>query len=197
MIDLTGKKIVAVDAECLRDVVTPYTFGASQFLGNAVTCSVTNDDEYKDWILDAGIFPFYKYLLGFDLIIGFNTLSFDYPLWGGSMLGPEHLEARTIFTKTFTGKTVDLCLDFFSALGVRTGLESVSVPTLGDKKEMHGVYAPQLWRQGKCEEVISYCRGDVRRTLNLFLKANAGEELKVQPKNSTDIKIFKCEPKIR
>jgi hypothetical protein len=194
--DLTGKKIVAIDAECLRDVAPPFTFGASQFLGNAVTCSVTHNEEYKDWVGDSSIFAFYKYLLQFDMIVSFNGLGFDYPLWGGSMLGPEHMEARKIFEKTFKGRTVDLCVDFHETLGVRTGLNKVAIPTLGDAKEMDGGFAPQHWRNGRCMEVIEYCRGDVRRTMQLFLKAAAGEELKVTTKDG-QIRTFKCEPKLR
>lgn len=194
--DLTGKKIVAIDAECLRDVSSPFSFGASQFLGNAVTCSVTNQDEYKDWVGDSSIFAFYKYLIQFDIIVSFNGLNFDYPLWGGSMLGPEHMEARKIFEKSFKGKTVDLCVDFQETLGVRTSLQSVAVPTLGDAKEMEGGFAPQHWRNGKCMEVIEYCRGDVRRTMNLFLLAAEGKPLSVKTKDN-QIRQFTCEPKLR
>lgn len=196
MLDLTGKKIVAADAECLRDVAPPFTFGASQFLGNAVTCTVTNAGEYKDWVGDGSIFAFYKYLLSFDIIVTYNGLGFDYPLWGGSMLGPEHMEARKIFEKTFKGRSVDLCVDFQEALGVRTSMKNVAVPTLGDAKEMDGGFAPQHWRNGRCMEVIEYCRGDVRRTLGMFDIAAAGKELKVATKTG-DIRTFKCIPKLR
>ena len=194
--DLTGKKIVVVDAECLRDVNPPYSFGASQFLGNAVTCSVTNTEEYRDWVRDESIFAFYKYLLGFDIVVSYNGIDFDYPLWGGSMLGPEHVEARTIFMKSFKGRTVDLCKDFQETLGVRVSLQNVAVPTLGDAKELEGGYAPQHWRAGRCMEVIEYCRGDVRRTLGLFNLAASGQELKVKTKDG-QIRGFKCEPRLR
>jgi hypothetical protein len=194
--DLTGKKIVAIDAECLRDVNPPYTFGASQFLGNSVTCSVDHNDEYKDWVGDGSIFSFYKFLLQFDIVVGYNTIDFDYPLWGGSMLGPEHIEARKIFEKSFKGKTVDLCKDFNETLGVRVRLQAVAVPTLGDAKEMDGGYAPQHWRAGRCMEVIQYCRGDVRRTMGLFMLAAAGKPLKVETKDK-QIREFTCEPKLR
>ena len=194
--DLTGKKIVAIDAECLRDVSPPFTFGASQFLGNAVTCSVTNEGEYKDWVGDGSIFAFYKYLINFDIIVGYNTIGFDYPLWGGSMLGAEHMQARKIFENSFKGKTVDLCVDFQAALGVRTSMKNVAGPTLGDHKEMEGGFAPQHWRNGKCMEVIEYCRGDVRRTLALFLLAAEGKPLSVSTKDG-QIRQFTCEPKIR
>lgn len=191
-----GLKIVAGDAECLRDVAPPYSFGASQFLGNAVTCTLTKEGEFKDWVGDQSIFPMWKYLIGFDVFVTFNGVGFDYPLWGGSMLGPEHIEARKFFEKSFKGKTVDLCLDFFEALGVRVGLNAVAIPTLGDAKEMEGGFAPQHWRSGRCFEVIEYCRGDNRRTMDLFLKAIAGEELSVKLKDGS-IRKFKCTPKLR
>lgn len=194
--DLVGKKIVAVDAECLRDVVSPFSFGASQFLGNAVTCTYNNEGEYKDWVGDGSIFSMYKYLLSYDIIVTYNGIEFDYPLWGGSMLGAEHIEARTIFGKTFKGRSADICKDFHSALGVRTSMASVAVPTLGDHKEMDGGFAPQHWRAGRCMEVIEYCRGDVRRTMALFIKAAMGEELKVKTKDG-QIRTFKCEPTLR
>lgn len=191
-----GKRIVTADAECLHDVKPPFTFGASEFLGNAVTCTLTNEGEFKDWVGDGQIFPMWKYLLNFDILLTYNGMGFDYPLWGGSMFGPEHLEARKLFEKSFKGKTIDLCLDFFDALGVRVSLASVSVPTLGDHKEMEGGYAPQHWRAGRCFEVIEYCRGDVRRTYALLEKIMKGEKLKHQKKDGTIIE-FTVTPKLR
>lgn len=194
--DLSGKKIVAIDAECLRDVASPFSFGASQFLGNAVTCSVDHNEEFKDWVGDGSIFAFYKYLATFDIVVGYNTIGFDYPLWGGSILGPEHMQARNFFENSFKGRTVDLCKDFQETLGVRVSLQNVAVPTLGDAKEMEGGFAPQHWRAGRCLEVIEYCRGDVRRTMGLFMLAATGQELKVKTKDG-QIRTFKCEPKLR
>lgn len=191
-----GKKIVTADAECFRDVRPPFSFGAAEYLGNAVTCTLTQDGEFKDWIGDQSVFPMWKYLISHDVLLTFNGLNFDYPLWGGSILGAEHLEARKFFEKSFKGRTVDLCLDFFDALGVRVGLNSVAIPTLGDAKEMSGGFAPQHWRNGKCLEVIEYCRGDVRRTYGLLEIIMRGEKLKHQKKDGTIIE-FNCVPKLR
>ncbi len=195
---LLSKTRVSADAECLRDVKAPYSFGASQFLGNACTCTLSNGKIYKDWILDSSIFAFWKYIVGHELVITFNGLNFDYPLWGGSVLGPEHIEARSFFEKTLKGRTVDLLKDFEEALGVKVGLEAVAVPTLGTefKKEMSGGFAPEQWRNGNCLEVLEYCRGDIRRTDNLFVKAANGEKLKVQLRDG-QIREFTCLPKIR
>jgi len=187
---------ITADAECLHDVKPPYSFGKSEFLGNGVTCTVSSIDGIKDWVLDASIFPMWKDMIKHDLIITFNGVSFDYPLWGGSMLGPEHMEAKKFFEKSLKGKTIDLIKDFHEALGVRVGLAAVAVPTLGDAKEMEGGFAPQHWRAGRCLEVIEYCRGDIRRTDDLFVLAAKGESLKVKLKTG-EIREFKCTPKIR
>jgi hypothetical protein len=196
MTDLLSMSRITADAECLRSVKPPYTFGKSEYLGNAVTCTVSSLDGIKDWIGDNTIFAMWKDMVKHQLIITFNGISFDYPLWGGSMFGPEHIEAKRFFEKSLKGKTIDLLKDFQEALGVRVGLNAVAIPTLGDAKELEGGFAPDHWRAGRCMEVIEYCRGDIRRTENLFLKAAAGEELKVQTKDG-QIRTFKCTPKIR
>ena len=194
--DLQGKKYVAIDAECLRDVKPPFSFDRSEYLGNAVTCTYTNDGEFKDWIGNESIAQFMNYILQFDYIIGYNTISFDYPLWGGALLGAEHPNARKIFLNATKGKTIDLAKDVYDKFKQRIKLQNISVPTLGDAKEMDGGFAPEQWRNGACFEVIEYCRGDVRRTLDLFFLAATGEELKLKS-YSGDIKTFKLEPKIR
>jgi len=194
--NLLELKRVTADAECFHDVQPPYSFGKSEFLGNAVTCTLANGVEYKDWILDQGIMPFWAYCLQFQLLITYNGPAFDYPLWGGSMLGPEHHNARKFFEKSFKGRTVDLLQDFRDTLGKKVRLADVAVPTLGDAKEMDGGYAPQHWRAGRCFEVIEYCRGDVRRTDKLFEIAASGGPLKVQLKDG-ETREFTCSPKLR
>lgn len=187
---------VTVDAECLRDVKHPYSFSQAEFLGNAVTCTLSNDGEYRDWVGDVSIQGFWDYIFKFDLIIGYNTINFDYPLWGGSMWGPEHIQAKTFFGKTLANKTIDLAADFKEHFKHNIRLNDVSTPTLGDAKEMDGGYAPFHWRSGRCLEVIDYCRGDVRRTQDLFVMAAKGEELSLKTKQG-DIRKFSCLPKIR
>lgn len=196
MIDLATMTHVTIDAECLRDVKHPYSFSQAEHLGNAVTCSISNEGEYKDWVGDGSITAFWSYIMQFDLIIGYNTIGFDYPLWGGSMWGPEHSNAKTFFEKSTKGKTVDLAKDFSEHFKHRVKLNNVSVPTLGDAKEMDGGHAPYHWRNGRCLEVIEYCRGDVRRTQELFLKAVRGEDLSLLTKTN-DIRTFSVSPKIR
>ena len=195
-VDLLKLSRITGDAECLRDVSPPFSFGKAEYLGNSVTCTVSSLHGVKDWIGDQAIFPMWKDIVQHDLFITYNGLGFDYPLWGGSMLGPEHPEARKFFEKSMKGKTIDLAKDFSETLGIRVKMQDVAIPTLGDAKEMEGGYAPQHWRAGRCMEVIEYCRGDIRRTEALFVLAAEGGTLKYKTKQGT-IKEFKCTPKIR
>lgn len=196
MSDLLQKSRITGDAECFYSVRQPFAFKDSELLGNAVTCTISTIDGVKDWIYDKSIALMREDMFKHDLIITFNGLGFDYPLWGGSIYGGQDPRAKKSFEKTFAGRTIDLCKDFQEALGVRVGLNAVAIPTLGDAKEMEGGFAPDHWRAGRCMEVIEYCRGDIRRTDKLFEIATSGGELKVQTRDG-QIRTFKCTPKIR
>ena len=154
---------VTADAECLHSVKPPLGFKDATYLGNAVTCTVNQAGEIKDWIYDSSVFAMWHYFLNHQLVVTYNGLGFDYPLWGGSLWGAQHLKAKNFFEESLKGRTVDLAKDFSESLGRRIKLTDVSVPTLGDAKEMEGGHAPDHWREGRCMEVIEYCRGDIRR----------------------------------
>jgi len=172
---------VAYDTECLRDVKPPYSFKEANFLGNAVTCTLANGTDYKDWVLDTNVPALWMYLSQFQLHITWNGPGFDEKLLGGSMLMPEHPKAKTFFNDCFKGRRVDLMKSCAKAMKARfVKLEDVSIPTLGLYKEMEGGFAPEQWRQGKCLEVITYCRSDSKKTDALFLLAVQGKVMKYQ-----------------
>jgi len=196
MTDLMTMSRITADAECLRSVKAPYSFGKSEHLGNAVSCTVSSIDGIKDWIGDQSCFPMMRDMAKHQLVITYNGVNFDYPLWGGAALGYDNPVAKRFFEKALKGKTIDLAKDFQEALGIKVKLTDVSIPTLGDAKEMEGGHAPDHWRAGKCMEVIEYCRGDIRRTEGLFVIAASGGTLKYKTKDGS-IKEFKCMPKIR
>lgn len=198
MLDLSGKKFVTVDWECFEDVDGKRNqFNAAQHLGNAVACTLSSEGEYKDWIgKHHSPHAMLMYMLTFDYIIGYNTLGFDYPLFGGELLGEYDLRAPLYVQNVLKNKTIDLMVDFREALGVRVSLANVAGPTLGEQKTMDGGFAPSEFRKGHCLEVIKYCRQDVNMTHQLFVKASKGEELKVKTTKG-EIRTFACVPKVR
>lgn len=196
MSELLKMSRCTADAECFHSVKPPFSFSNTPFLGNAVSCTLENGTIFRDWIGKDDMFSMWKYMMGFQILLTYNGITFDYPLWGGELLGPEDVEARTYWEKCFKGRTVDLCKDFHEALGVRVKLENVSIPTLGDHKEMSGGFAPDHWRNGAKMEVIEYCRGDDRRLDKLFVLACEGKPLKIQTPDGT-VREFFCTPKLR
>jgi len=184
------------DIECLHDVdMKHFKFDDAEFLGLATACVVDQNDDYRDFVHNSDAFRYLSHLLKHKLIITYNGEGFDYPLLGGALLYANNPQAKRYIQNLFKGRTVDLAQDFKEALGHRIGLNKVSIPTLGDHKEMDGAKAPAMFRNGKILEVLEYNRGDLRRTKDLFIKAVNGEELKVETRSG--IKTFKCQVKLR
>ena len=92
-----------------------------------------------------------------DRVIGFNLLNFDYPV----------LKAYTS-ERLNDLKTLDLLDDIYNKLGFRIGLDALASATLGSNKSADGLMAIQWFKEGKIEQLISYCCDDVAITKKLF-----------------------------
>lgn len=92
-----------------------------------------------------------------DRVIGFNLLNFDYPV----------LKAYTS-ERLNDLKTLDLLDDIYNKLGFRIGLDALTSATLGSNKSADGLMAIQWFKEGKIEQLISYCRDDATITKKLY-----------------------------
>lgn len=92
-------------------------------------------------------------------VIGFNVLNFDYPVL--KYYTQERLSELP---------TLDLLQDIYNKLGFRVGLDALANATLGNaaRKSADGLQAIRWFREGKLDELISYCRDDVAVTKQLF-----------------------------
>ena len=92
-----------------------------------------------------------------DLIIGYNIKQFDFqvlqPYFNFSL---ENVPA------------LDMLEEVEKVLGHRIRLEAIAQATLGAGKSGSGLHAIQLWRQGRIEELKSYCQNDVKLTRELY-----------------------------
>jgi len=92
-----------------------------------------------------------------DLLIGYNSESFDTP----------------ILNRYYSGDlskigSVDILNEIKKSLGYRIKLDSVAEATLGRKKSGHGLEAMEWWKQGRYDDVIKYCIDDVRITKDIY-----------------------------
>jgi len=90
-------------------------------------------------------------------VIGFNLLSFDYQV----------LKAYTA-ERLSELPTLDLLEDIYNKLGFRVGLDALASATLGVNKSADGLAAIRWFREGKIDELITYCRDDVAITKKLY-----------------------------
>jgi DEAD/DEAH box helicase domain-containing protein len=93
-------------------------------------------------------------LLKADLVVGYNILNFDY----------EVLMAHTVHDLRYAVRTLDLLVDVEAAAGFRPGLDSIAKPTLGLSKTAQGIDAVRWFREGRLEEIATYCCYDVKVT---------------------------------
>ncbi len=92
-----------------------------------------------------------------DMLIGFNSDSFDIPLLNRYYPGDlSHL------------RSLDLLTEVQKVLGRRIRLQSLAEATLKKGKSGDGLKASEWWKEGKKEKVREYCIEDVRITRELF-----------------------------
>ena len=114
-----------------------------------------------------------------DVLIGFNSDSFDIPLLNRYYPGDlSHI------------RSLDLLLEVQKVLGRRIRLQSLAEATLGRGKSGDGLKAGQWWKEGKKDAVREYCIEDVRLTRELYDYALANGVLKYKDlRDIRDIKL--------
>jgi DEAD/DEAH box helicase domain-containing protein len=114
-------------------------------------------DSFKTY-LEKDIPDLIRDLQTFDLVVGFNNKRFDNKV----------LSAYSVFNLA-TLPTLDIMEKISNRLGYRLSLDRLAEHTLGVKKSANGLQALQWYKEGKMEEIIRYCRQDVKITRDIFL----------------------------
>jgi len=117
---------------------------------------VTAEDSYRVY-REAELAGLVDLLRNAPLIVGFNIIDFDYRV----------LSRYTDFKLSML-PTCDLLADIHRQLGFRLKLDDVALSTLNTPKSADGLQAIQWYREGKWNELIEYCKQDVKVTRDLF-----------------------------
>ena len=114
-----------------------------------------------------------------DMLIGFNSNTFDIPLLNRYYQGDlSRLHS------------LDLLAEVQKVLGRRIRLQSLAEATLGRGKSGDGAKAGEWWKQGETDKVRDYCIEDVRLTRELYDYALAHGVLKYKDlRDIRDIKL--------
>ncbi len=114
-------------------------------------------DSFKTY-LEKDIRDLIRDLQTFDLVVGFNNKRFDNRV----------LSAYTPFNFASL-PTLDIMEKISERLGYRLSLDRLAEHTLGVKKSADGLQALQWFKEGRIDEIIDYCRQDVRITRDIYL----------------------------
>lgn len=110
-----------------------------------------------------------------DLIIGFSITRFDLPVM-----------AKHFDFDLFTIPRIDLLDEIELSIGKRISLDLLAKQNLGYGKNGHGLEAPNLYEQGRMDELKKYCLNDVKVTKELYDLAKQQGHLLVPQRNDPD-----------
>ncbi|MCP5069183.1 MAG: DEAD/DEAH box helicase, partial [bacterium] len=113
-----------------------------------------------------------------DLVIGFNSIRFDYKVLQGYT--DDGLRSLPSF---------DLLEAIHARLGFRLALGHLGQETLGVAKSADGLQSLQWWKEGRIEEIESYCRQDVALLRDLFFFARDNGHLLFRTKRGERVRL--------
>lgn len=114
------------------------------------------------------------------LLVGFSISRFDLPVLKyhfNRLAGWEDFDPFLI-------PRVDILDEIELSLGRRVGLNILAKTNLGFGKNGHGLEAPNLYREGKFEELKNYCLNDVKITKDLYELAKKQGYLMIPQKDT-------------
>ncbi len=153
----TGPVVFDIETQFLSAEVPG---GWNNLPGMRLSCAVVYDvdqDKYFTYV-EENVNDLITHLRASSLVVGFNSLRFDY----GVIQGYTSFPLQSL-------PTLDLMADLQKKLKHRLSLAHLAQHTLGGaEKSADGLLAVQWWREGKYEQVIDYCRQDVKLTHDLW-----------------------------
>lgn len=110
-------------------------------------------------------------------ILTWNGLGFDWDI-----LGEEARAAETCAKYAIGEDHIDMMFHFFAAKGYPVGLDAVSkgLGLPGKPEGVHGALAPEMWEEGRQQEVADYVVSDTQNTLDIYFasQSKGGVEIK-------------------
>lgn len=149
--------IVYFDLETLRSADDVGGWGNIKNMGMA--CGVVYSTQSKEYhtFLEPDVMGLVNFLKTADLVVGYNHIRFDYEVLRGY--------SSFDFLKL---PSFDMLVDLKNQLGFRVKLDSVAKFTIGQSKSADGLQSLQWVKEGKMDQVVEYCKTDVKVTKDVF-----------------------------
>lgn len=149
-----ARDIVYFDLETQRTANDVGGWDKKHAMGMSV--GVTYSTELGEYRIfdEAHVHDLIDQLRGADLVVGYNTVNFDYQV----------LMGYTILDLVHELNSLDMLLEVEERIGHRLKLESLAKATLGVGKIAEGLDAIRWWREGRLLDIAEYCCFDVKVT---------------------------------
>ena len=149
-------RAITFDIESISDSVVRGHIDVNEQELTVVAIHDSETGEYSSYFKEE-LHKLWPILEHADMLIGFNSDSFDIPLLNRYYPGDlSHI------------RSLDLLSEVQKVLGRRIRLQSLAEATLGRGKTGEGLKAGEWWKEGKRDEVAKYCIEDVRLTRDLY-----------------------------
>lgn len=171
-------RAITFDIESISDSMVRGHIDVNEQELTVVAIHDSESGEYSSYFKDE-LHKLWPILERADMLIGFNSDTFDIPLLNRYYPGDlSHV------------RSLDLLSEVQKVLGRRIRLQSLAEATLGRGKKGDGMKAGEWWREGKYAKVAEYCIEDVRLTRELYDYALQHGVLKYKDlRDIRDIKI--------
>ncbi|KAB2879951.1 hypothetical protein F9K33_07215 [bacterium] len=157
-----NKRMVFYDVETQKRADEVGGWDRADLMLISIAVSYTEDDGYKVWY-EKDTREMIRYMSDFDMVVSFNGNNFD------SKVLSHYGDVSALHQKSF-----DVAEYLSGKLKHRIRLESIAMATLGAGKSADGLLALQWWKEGRVDEIIEYCKQDVKvlRDVVMYGKEN-------------------------
>lgn len=158
---------VVFDVETRRSAQEVGGWNNARDMGISVAvCYDSVDDEYYSYTQEQ-LPELFRRLEAADLVVGFNSLKFDYQVLAGASLVEMEAEDRQKDIYSLPSLDIFKCVHDRTACNI--SLDNLGGATLQTRKSTNGLQALKWWKEGKLAEIAEYCRKDVEITKDLYL----------------------------
>lgn len=138
-----------------------YCDGWRDFENMGISCICAYDyvEKRPRVFLEDNMDDFRELISRTDLVIGFNSLSFDNQLCRANDIDVPNEKSWDLLVEIWKGAGLSPCFQYPSHMGF--SLDACGEANFGIKKSGNGAMAPVDWQQGRKGKVIDYCLNDV------------------------------------
>ena len=171
-------RVVIFDLETQRGADDVGGWHNAHLMRLALAVTWDSGDQRFESFREADVDALLAKLAAADLVVGFNSLGFDYRVLRG------YTDRDLAALPTF-----DLLAAVHARLGFRLKLGHLGEETLGVAKSGDGLQSLRWWSEGRIEEIEHYCRADVAILRDLFEHARAHGHLLFRTKGGERVRL--------